>query len=59
MFARRASWDLRPTELARRVAARRAAGLAVLDLADANPTRCGLAPAQALAAALADRARDP
>lgn len=59
MFARRASWDLRPTAFARRLAARRAAGLPILDLADANPTRCDLAPTAALGAALAACARDP
>ncbi len=59
MFARRAAWDLDPNELSRRVAARRAAGLPVLDLSDANPTRCGLAPGDALARALARCAADP
>ena len=60
MFARRASWDLTPSPLAERSAARSARGLEVLDLADANPTRCGLPePGQALAAALAELARDP
>jgi aspartate/methionine/tyrosine aminotransferase len=59
VFARRAAWDLDPNELSRRVAARRAAGLAVLDLSDANPTRCGLSPDDALARALARCAADP
>ena len=60
MFARRASWDLTPTDLARRVEARRASGRALIDLADANPTRVGLrAPAAALRAALDAAARDP
>ncbi len=58
MFARRASWDLRPTAFAARVAARQAAALPILDLADANPTRCGLAPTAALAAAFAELAHD-
>ncbi len=58
MFARRAAWDLRPTEFAGRVAARRASGLPILDLSDANPTRCDLAPAAALAGALAQLALD-
>ena len=49
MFARRAGWDLTPTEAARRLADRRARGLEVLDLSESNPTRCGLAPAGALA----------
>lgn len=60
MFARRASWDLTPSPLAARVAARRARGLPVLDLTDANPTRAGFAePAAALAEALSAAARDP
>jgi hypothetical protein len=60
VFARRASWDLTPGPLALRAGERRARGLPVLDLADANPTRAGFAePGAALAAALADAARDP
>jgi aspartate/methionine/tyrosine aminotransferase len=59
MFARRAAWDLRPTEFARRVAERRASALPLIDLAESNPTRCGLAPAAALRAALARSATAP
>ena len=59
MFARRAAWDLEQNELSRRIAARRAAGRPILDLADANPTRCGLSPSDALARALARAAADP
>jgi alanine-synthesizing transaminase len=60
VFARRASWDLSPNELARRVAARRASGLPILDLTESNPTRVGLrAPEAALAAALREVAADP
>jgi alanine-synthesizing transaminase len=60
VFARRASWDLTPNELSARVAARRARGLPVLDLSDANPARAALrAPGAALAEALAAAARDP
>jgi aspartate/methionine/tyrosine aminotransferase len=60
VFARRASWDLTPGPLATRAAARRARGLPVVDLADANPTHAGLAePGAALAEALAAAARDP
>lgn len=59
MFARRAAWDLRPNEFARRVAERRAAGLPLIDLSESNPTRCGLTPATALAAALARLADAP
>lgn len=58
-FARRASWDLTPSPLAARVAARRARGEPVLDLADANPTHAALAePGAALAEALAAVAGD-
>lgn len=60
MFARRASWDLTPNALAERIEASRARGAAPIDLADTNPTRCGLtAPGEALAEALARLARDP
>jgi alanine-synthesizing transaminase len=60
MFARRAAWDLTTNELTRRLEARRAAGREVLDLSESNPTRVGLrAPGAALAAALAEAARDP
>ena len=54
MFAARTDWDLTPTRLAAALAARRSAGLPVLDLTESNPTRCGLAPADdALLGALA------
>ena len=59
MFSRRAAWDLSPTEFARRVAARRAACLPLVDLSDSNPTRCDLAPTDALRAALGEVAGDP
>jgi aspartate/methionine/tyrosine aminotransferase len=60
VFAARASWDLTPGPLARRVAERRARGLAVLDLTDANAARAGFRePARVLAAALEAVARDP
>lgn len=60
MFARRASWDLTPNELARRVAERRAGGRPLVDLADANPTHASLrGPREALRAALEAAARDP
>jgi aspartate/methionine/tyrosine aminotransferase len=59
MFAGRAAWDLRPNAFARCVAERRASGAPLLDLAESNPTRCGLAPAAALAAALARVATAP
>lgn len=60
MFARRAGWDLGQDDLASRIARRRAEGLAVLDLTESNPTRCGLPVAgEQLSAALARVAQDP
>jgi len=60
VFAARAAWDLAPNELARRVEARRAAGLPLHDLSESNPTRCRLpAAGEALRAALAGLSRDP
>jgi hypothetical protein len=41
-FSRRTGWDRSPTLLARALAARRDAGLPVLDLTASNPTRAGL-----------------
>jgi alanine-synthesizing transaminase len=53
-FSRRTGWDLAANALAGRIEALRAEGKQLLDLSDANPTRCGLAwPPDALAAALA------
>ena len=50
MFSERTRWDLRPNRLAERLAAKRAAGTAVLDLTLSNPTQAGLAsPADVLA----------
>jgi aspartate/methionine/tyrosine aminotransferase len=40
VFARRASWDLAQNDLSRRLDARRAAALPILDLTESNPTRC-------------------
>ncbi len=55
MFSRRTSWDLSANRLARRLEELRAEGRELLDLAEANPTRCGLSwPADELGAALAD-----
>lgn len=60
MFARRVAWDLTPNALAAALAARRAAGLPVLDLTDSNPTRAGLeAPRRAWQRALRTVAEDP
>ncbi len=59
VFARRAGWDLTPNAFSERVAARRAAELPLLDLADSNPTRCAIvAPGAALREALAALAVD-
>lgn len=58
-FAARADLDLTPTPLAARAVALRGAGRDLLDLSDANPTRCGLAPDARLAEALAALTRDP
>ena len=53
MFARRASWDLSQNDLSRRLDARRAAGLPILDLTESNPTRCHFSfPARLLGDAL-------
>jgi alanine-synthesizing transaminase len=41
MFARRTGWPLEPNPLSRAIAARRQRGLAVIDLTESNPTRCG------------------
>lgn len=58
-ISQRTSLDLSPNAFARRIAARRAAGLPLVDLSDSNPTRCDLAPTDSLRAALAEVARDP
>jgi hypothetical protein len=50
MFSGRTRWDLRPNRLAERLAAKRAAGVRVLDLTESNPTRADLPyPADVLA----------
>jgi aspartate/methionine/tyrosine aminotransferase len=55
MFSRRLAWSSPRNRLARRLGERRAAGAAILDLTESNPTRAGLPyPAEAIAAALAD-----
>lgn len=43
MFSSRLQWQLEDNRLTRAVAARRAAGLPLLDLTEANPTRAGFA----------------
>jgi aspartate/methionine/tyrosine aminotransferase len=58
MFSERTRWDLRPNRLAERLAAKRAAGVRILDLTETNPTRAGLPFAHDLLAPLArDEAR--
>jgi hypothetical protein len=58
-FSHRTSLDLAPSAFAARIAARRGSGLPLIDLSDANPTRHGVAPHEALHAALAALAADP
>jgi alanine-synthesizing transaminase len=41
MFARRTNWPLEPNPLTLELARRRAQGLAIYDLTESNPTRCG------------------
>jgi hypothetical protein len=53
MLSARTRWDLRPNRLAERLAARRAAGVEVLDLTESNPTRAGIAYPAGLLAPLA------
>ena len=55
MFASRTDWPLAPNRLAQAMAARRQAGLPILDLTESNPTRCGFDfEAEKILAALAD-----
>ncbi|BDG04907.1 pyridoxal phosphate-dependent aminotransferase [Anaeromyxobacter oryzae] len=55
MLSRRTGWNLAGNRLAARLDAARSAGRPLLDLAESNPTRAGLAwPADALGAALSD-----
>ncbi|BDG10628.1 pyridoxal phosphate-dependent aminotransferase [Anaeromyxobacter paludicola] len=55
MLSRRTAWDLAGNRLSSRLEALRAAGRPLLDLSEANPTRCGLGwSAAELGAALAD-----
>ena len=44
MFADRTNWRTQPNRLAACLAERRRLGLAVIDLTESNPTRCGLSP---------------
>lgn len=54
MFSRRTAWDLSANAFAARLEEARASGRRLVDLAESNPTRAGLAwPAEELAAALA------
>ena len=54
MFSSRFHWDPAPNRLTRLLAGKRAAGTAVLDLTESNPTRAGLAYPTEIVAALAD-----
>ncbi len=56
-YSSRLPWTAPQNELTRRLAARRAAGLPILDLTESNPTRAGIAyPGSELLRALADPA---
>jgi alanine-synthesizing transaminase len=58
MFSSRTRWDLAPNRLSTRLAARREAGVRLLDLTESNPTRAGIPyPADLLAGLSQDRAR--
>ena len=54
VFSSRFHWDLRPNRLTERLAARRAAGLPVLDLTESNPTAAGLVYSDDVVRSLAD-----
>jgi alanine-synthesizing transaminase len=57
LFASRTNWDLTPNALSAALAARRAAGLPVLDLTASNPTECGFTyDSEAILAALGNPA---
>jgi alanine-synthesizing transaminase len=55
MFSSRFHWDPSPNRLTRLLADKRRAGIAVLDLAESNPTHAGLAYPEEIVQALADR----
>jgi aspartate/methionine/tyrosine aminotransferase len=55
-FSARTNWNTEESELARALAARRAAGKPVYDLSNTNPTRCGFTYSEGLLAALASPA---
>ncbi len=55
MFASRVEWPLNPNRLSEQIEERRRRGLAILDLTESNPTRCGfLFDSQEILGALAD-----
>jgi aspartate/methionine/tyrosine aminotransferase len=54
MFSRRFQWDTPPNRLSVALAARRRAGVEVLDLTGSNPTQCGIEYPPEIAAVLAD-----
>jgi len=54
VFSSRTHWTLAPNRLARAVETRRAAGRALLDLTESNPTRAGIRYPEDLLAPLAD-----
>lgn len=55
MFSSRLHWNLEPNPLSKLLAAKRAAGIEILDLTESNPTNARLSlPAREIVAALAD-----
>ncbi len=55
MFSSRFHWDLRPNTLTALLRAKRAAGAAILDLTESNPTNAGFPyPAEEISSALSD-----
>jgi alanine-synthesizing transaminase len=55
LFSKRTNWDLTPNPLSQALAARRAAGLPIIDLTASNPTECGFTyDSEAILAALSN-----
>src|SRR4051794_14852911 len=51
-FSERTAWELEDKDIARVIAAARAKGVALADLTESNPTRCGLGDLEASVALL-------
>jgi alanine-synthesizing transaminase len=54
MFAARTDWLLTPNRLSQQIEERRRHGLAILDLTESNPTRCGFQPEEEILRAFGD-----